>query len=738
MDFRNAAGLCSTALGLVLANPAIAQTDTTGTEAEKDAGQEVALEDERNSGGVADIVVTAQRREQSLQSVPVAVTALAADSLTKSGVADIGTLGAVTPGLVMTTSRASVTPYIRGVGTSVADPGGSSSIAIYVDGVYYNAPAAGFFALNNIERVEVIKGPQGTLFGRNSTGGLIHVITKDPSFTPSGEATIGYGNYDTGSASFYATTGITDTIAFDISLYGNYQDKGYGQNLTTGTDVNYRREFAARSKLLLELGDSTTAVLAGDYSANSNDAGHFRTIVPGTLGAGGTPFRGSIYDTQANLPSDVEASQGGISLRIEHDFGFATLTSTSAYRNVKSTANFDQDATPLPIVDAVFGESTDTYQQEFTLNGKAGIFDYTVGLFFFDMQAETTPVSIRTLPPPILRLNVDRFATQTARSYAAFAQATASVTDTTRITAGFRYSIDDIGIEAYDIAAANNPLGPEGSIVGTTDQKETFKSPTWRLAIDQDIGDDVLVYASYSRGFKAGQYNVITYTNPAVRPEEIDAWEVGVKSDLLGRQLRLNLAAFLYKYRDIQLLRVAAGGAVPFNAAGAKIKGLDIESTWVPDFANGNFQLRASASFLDGEYTDFADAPTFTPNPAGGLIQGTLDATGLDTVRSPKFTANVTADYTIPTSAGDFNLSATYFHSSSFVFDPDNRSVQEAYDLLNAQLTYTLPNEDIYFRLWGKNLTDQVYYSTWSASTLGDLVVAAPPRTYGATVGFRW
>lgn len=720
--------LFSTAIGLGFASPAYAQGEASPRP--EQAGDQ--------PSGVAEIIVTAQRREQSLQDVPVAVTALGSDALEKSGVSDIGTLGAVSPGLVMTTNRASVTPFLRGVGSSTGDPGGSASIAIYVDGVYINAPAAGYFALNNIERIEVIKGPQGTLFGRNATGGLIHVITRTPSSDPSGEVSIGYGNYDTVTGSLYATTGIAENLAADISFYGTYQHDGFGRNLTTGTDVHYRREFAVRSKWLWNAGPDTDITLTGDYGRNSNDAGHFRTIVPGTFGLGNTPFRGTIYDTQANLPSDVEASQGGASLRIVHDFGGATLTSTSAYRNVKSRANFDQDGTPIPAVDAVFGESTDTLQQEFTLNGSAGRIDYTVGLFFFDMKAKTTPISIRTLPPPLARLRVDRFAEQTATSYAAFAQATANLTDTTRVTAGFRYSVDEIGITARDIAAANNPLGPEGSVVGSADQKKTFKSPTWRLAIDQDIGDRALVYASYSRGFKAGQYNVNSYAQAAVRPEELDAFEVGLKSDLFDRQLRLNLAAFLYKYRDIQLQRVEVGAPTLVNAAAAEIKGLDIESTWVPNFADGRFQLRASASLLDGEYTDFPSASTFTPNPAGGNLQGAIDATGFDTIRSPKFTANVTADYTIPTSAGDLNLSATYFHSSKFYFDPDNRTVQDAYDLLNAQVTFTFPGDKIYVRAWGKNLTDKVYYSTWSASTLGDMIVAAAPRTYGFTVGVKW
>ncbi|KQM14674.1 hypothetical protein ASE49_10880 [Novosphingobium sp. Leaf2] len=717
--------LCS-ASSLTIAASAFAQS----------AQQAAPSEDAPSSqSGVEDIVVTAQRREQSLQSVPVAVTAVSAESLVKSGVSDIGTLGSVSPGLVMNTNRASVTPYLRGVGTQSGDPGGSSSVAIYVDGVYYQAPAAGFFALNNIARVEVIKGPQGTLFGRNATGGLIHVITRDPSFTPSGEVSAGYGNYQTGTGSLYVTSGLSSNLAADFSAFGTYQGKGFGKNLTLGGDANYRREFAVRNKWLWTPGDDTRIVLAADYSQNSNDSGHIRAILPGSLGVGATPARGTLWDTQANLPSKADASQWGASLRIEQKFGDIKFTSTSAYRNVKSVANFDQDATPIPRVDAVFGEKTDTFQQEFTLGGGNDWLDFTAGIFFFTSNAKTTPITIRS--DAIATLRVDRYATQGTDSYAAFAQATASVTPTTRITAGLRYSIDNVSIVGRDIAAMGNSRGPQGSVVAQAKQNVTFKKPTWRLAIDQDLADRVMLYASYSRGYKAGQYNVNSFSNPPVKPESLDAFEVGLKAETADRQLRVNGAAFLYKYSEIQLFRSAPGNPILVNAAAATIKGGDLELTWVPAFADDKFELRTAASYLDGEYSDYPNAAFFSPNPAGGLIQTDGDATGNTTIRSPKYTFSTTANYNVPLSAGHIDLSATFFHSAKFFFDPDNRTVQPAYSTLAGQISYTSDN-GWYARIWGRNLTNTINYTAWSESTLGNLVVAAPPRTYGFTLGFKW
>ncbi|WP_255325804.1 MULTISPECIES: TonB-dependent receptor [Sphingobium] len=689
----------------------------------------------KQAAGVEDIVVTAQRRGESLQKVPIAVAAISGASLARSGVADVGSLPAVAPGLIMTMSRASVTPYLRGVGTQSGDIGGSGAVAIYVDGVNYAAPAAGLFALNNVERIEVIKGPQGTLFGRNATGGLIHIITRDPSFTPTMEANIGYGNYKTFTGSAYASTGLTDNLALDFSLYGTHQGDGFGTNLVTGADAYFRREVALRSKLMWRPGDDTKVTLTGDYSNNHNDAGQVKTIAPGTLAIGGVPQRGSIYDTQINLPTKVRAPQWGVGLKIEQDLGTLTLTSLSAFRYVKSRANFDQDVTPAPVIDAVFAEATDTFQQEITVGGHSDWLDYTAGVFYMNSAAKSLPIQIRSATLGAQRL--DRFVNQGLSSYAVFAQGTAKLTPSTRLTVGARYTIDKISVAGRDVAAAGNTSVPAGSNIRFATQDDTYKVPTWRLALDQDLTEGIMVYGSYSRGYKSAQYASQSFTAPPVRPEKMDAFEVGVKSSLFDRQLQLNVSAFHYNYRDIQLIIVQVGTPVIINAAGAKIKGLDFESTWVPRFVNNRFTLRAAGSFLDGHYTSFQNAPFYTPNPAGGLIVTRGDASGFDTIRSPKFSANVTADYKIPSQIGEFALSATYFHSSRFNFDPDGHSVQRGYDLLSGQISYTEPGEKWSVRLWGKNLTKTKYYVSWTSQSLGDSIVPGAPRTYGVTLGYK-
>jgi iron complex outermembrane receptor protein len=610
----------------------------------------------------------------------------------------------------------------------------------------------GLFSFNNIERIEVIKGPQGTLFGQSATGGLIHIITRDPQHDPQGQLKVSYGNYDTSTLSAYQTLGITDSLATDLSVFGTYQGEGFGRNLNIGGDVNYRREYAVRNKWLWTPGSDTRVVATVEYSANANDTGHVRAIKPGTRGVGNTPSRGSGYDTQGNLGDDVDASSYGGSVRVEHTFNGIQVISTSAFRHVQSSAIFDQDGTPFggpPGVDAIFREETDTYQQEFLLNGTVAKLDWTLGAFYFKDESKITPVSFNPGPVGARGWRIDRYATQELESIAAFAQGTYHLTDATRLTAGVRYTMDHRSIEGRDdvvIATIDGPIQgrpvvPPGfpvviSPTGTLRQSKDFEEPTWRLALDHDLSDEVMVYASFSRGYKTGQYSVISYNSPAVNPEVLDAYEVGLKAELLARTLRINAAVFNYDYQDIQLLRVLAGGSAVVNAAKSRIRGADLDATWS---ATDNLQLSASVSLLDGEYRKYPDAEGFVPNPAGGNLRiPNYDASGNTTLNTPKWSATVTANYSVPVPIGALNFNLAYMHSDDVVYSVDQVDVQPAYGVLNASFGLRSQDERWGVTLFTRNLTDETYLASVSRSTLGDLVTLGPPRTYGMEFSYRW
>jgi iron complex outermembrane receptor protein len=694
----------------------------------------------RAAGALEDIVVTAQRRSEPLQDVPIAVTALSADAIAKAGASGTLDLASLSPGLQMNLSRSTVVPYLRGVGTQNGGVGEEGSIATYIDGVYITTLSAANVAFNSIERIEVLKGPQGTLFGRNATGGLIHVITRDPSHATMLDVDVGYSNFDTSTTSVYGTAGLSDSVAVDLAGFFTNQGEGWGRNLVRGNDVNLRDEWALRGKLLFEPTEALTIRLSGDYNDRQSDLGLTRIIYPGALGIGGMAFRGGLYDSQSNLDRDVDFHQWGTSLQIDYDLGAATLTSTTAYRDVFNFGLFDQDATPLPVIDAPITETTNSVQQEFLLVGTTGTLEYTTGAFYFSSDARYDPLSLRSaiIPPQ----NLDRFVQMLTYSYAGFAQGTYALDERTHLTAGLRYTRDEREIEGRDVSVSGHPSGAGVLLRSTADNpfpdKAAYEKLTWRFALDRRLSEDVLAYASLSRGFKSGVYNVTNPYQPPVRPETLDAYEVGIKSDLAGQRLRLNTSGFYYDYKDIQLVHVESGATLLVNAASARVYGIDLEAIAIPPVPTGDLQLRVAMSYLNGEYQDFPGAPITSRNPAGGNFQVSGDASGNKTIKTPPFSLTLTGDYSIPIGDNTFNVNVSYYLNTGFYWDPDNRLHEPSYNLLNAQLNFFGPDRRWRASGFVRNLMDERYFTQTGSSTLGDQATTGAPRTYGVSIGYRF
>lgn len=687
---------------------------------------------EADAGRTNDIIVTAQRREQRLQDVPITVSVVSADTLAAAGVGETESLLAVIPGLVNTRQLKGSTPFIRGIGTQSGAPGVESPVALYVDGVYFMNPNGNIFALNNIQRVEVLKGPQGTLFGRNTTGGLIHVVTRDPEAGFSLNGSLNYGNYDTKEGALYVTGG-SDVIAADLALYGVRSD-GYGKYLNIGGDANYVHETAGRAKILWRPGTNTRVTLSADYTNNQGDMGLTRNAVPGSRILTNLPFRGTIYDTQSGTRSDVDIDSWGASLRIQHDLGDVSLQSITAYRRVKASAFFDQDAVPARFADVAFTDSNRTFQQELLLNGQMGRLNWTGGLFFLAAKSLYDPLAVRSIAPPN---NFDIISPQRLRSYAGFVDGTFAITDSTNVTAGVRYTIDERRFQATQTAMPGHPA--PGTIIASRNDKATFKKLTWRAVVDQKLGEDVLLFASFNRGFKAGVFNASAILQPVIRPEVVDAFEVGLKSDLLDRLLRLNVSAYHTVAKDIQLTRQTLGAQTIFNAAKGRVNGIEVETILSPRMPTGDLSVFASFTYMDAKYTSFPLGQITVPSPTGANLVQVADLTGREMIRSPDWTFSAGIDYTVPIGEAELGFSGNYYHSDGFFWEPDNRLRQVPYDLLSAQLSYSFGRDHRYrVRLFGKNLLDEEYHSYANAGGLGDLAAPAPPRTYGVGFDFRF
>jgi iron complex outermembrane receptor protein len=419
--------LCSAGAVIIPASGAWAQDPARPSSAQEGAAEQPG---ERQEGQLEDIVVTAQRRSERLQDVPISVNAITSEAMVNRGVTNSFDLQSVVPGLSMSRVSTIATPYLRGVGTDGGNPNNEQSVATYVDGVYYAAPFGNLYSFNNIERIEVLKGPQGTLFGRNATGGVVQIITRRPSHDALIEAYAGYGNYDTIEGGGYATAGLGESLAMDIGVQFKNQADGWGRNTLLNQDIFKGKEFSVRSKILLTPDDMTEITLTGDYNFARNSFNTFNRG-PGIPDLDGVVRNPARYNSNGNVIADSKNEIGGVALRIERDLAFARLVSISAYRKALGTNFFDYDTSPLEIVSTALAARVKTLSQEVQLISKPGSsFDWTLGAYYFDAKSSYDPgrlCGFGIVPTGCLDIN----AFQHTKSVSPYAQATFEVMDGT-------------------------------------------------------------------------------------------------------------------------------------------------------------------------------------------------------------------------------------------------------------------------------------------------------------------
>jgi iron complex outermembrane receptor protein len=679
------------------------------------------------------VVVTAQWRTEDLQSIPVALTAVTSTELLNAGVTDTASLSLAVPGLSYTQQVNGATPFIRGIGTTTGAIGNESSVATYVDGVYMSSSSASLFELNNVDHIEVLKGPQGTLFGRNATGGVIQIITKDPSFTLSADVHVGYGNYDTANGSFYGTTRLGETVAADLAAYGKNQADGWGTDLVTGQPTFTRHDVGARSKLLWTPGDSTRILVTADYNRTRNEDGLGFHVVPPGVGIDRVTRYNGYYNTYDNPNDYTDVRQTGLSIKVEQDLPAARLVNITSWRNVNAFLLLDQDATPLEVVRAPIFQHDKTITEEVQLLSKDGAsLPWIAGIYYFNDLSAYDPLGLMgAVAAPLAELQI--WSAQKSKSYAAFGQVTPQIATGTHLTLGARYTKDDRAVTGSTLGM----VGPETLPLAGASQSTSWTRPTWRVALDHRFTPDIMGYISDDRGFKSGVYNLLTYASAPVNPEVLDAYQLGMKTELADHRVRLNVAAFYYRYKNIQVQEIVSGATISLNAAAAEMKGIDVDFAFLPTNA---LTVRGGFELMSGHYTDFHNAPfndpTFGPSgvPIGGNTQRTGNATGFDTVRTPKGTATASAGYRVPVGTGKLNFVVSYYYTSGFAWDPDNRLRQPSYDVVNASVDWSALNNAWGVRLWGRNLTGQHYCVFETATTLLDSCAPASPRTYGITL----
>jgi iron complex outermembrane receptor protein len=670
-------------------------------------------------GNLQEIVVTAQRRSENLQNVPVAVSAITAQDLAATGATSTADLNVAVPGLNFTQNVGQGTPYIRGVGSQSNQPGNESPVAMYVDGVYIPASSATIFDFNNIERVEVLRGPQGTLFGRNSSGGVIQVITRTPSLTEShAEGSVGYGNFDTTQSNAYLSTPLSDKFAMDLAATYRDQANGWGRDLTTGAGIQNGNSLGLRSKLYSQLSDNTDVTLSVAHTRADDSYGIAYEVDP--------PRRQNLgfYDIEADTTPTDHHSATVESLTGNHRFNGMKFMSITSYQTDKYDLLTDVDGTALPLLNARVIADERYFTQELQLASDVPRqLTWTTGLYYFyansKLHRDLTGLAFGP-PGSVLQDNGQRV----TDSYAAYAQGTYKIADLTSFTAGLRFTEDRKRFASSDVLPNGVVLAQPPGYKNTDDASKL----TWRLAVDHHVTDRSFLYASYNRGFKSGAYNTSNLAVPPTKPETLDAYEIGSKSTFFNGDARLNLAAFHYNYKQLQVVNLNAMGALVLqNAANARIDGLEGEFEIAP---TRRLTLRSSLSWIPkADYEDYKNAQI-----GGGAP---FDASGKRLVRTPKFSGGLGANYWIRALCGEVHMTANYYYDSGWYAEVDNVRREPSYGLFNGSVSWLTPNEHFSVELWGKNLTNKKYYSDL-ATVVFPLTVAAAPRTYGAQLAYKF
>lgn len=696
---------------------------------------------------VEDIVVTANRREQRLQDVPVAVTALSASELARSGISNTFQLTQTVPALNITRANTAVQPTLRGVGTRSAAPGDESNIALYVDGVYQPALVAASFNLLNVERVEVLRGPQGTLFGRNSTGGLINIITSDPGPDFKFRAVASYGSYDAKSAQAFISGPLSETLSANFNvLWG--RDGGYLRDISRGNKhVSGRRDLALRGKLRFEPTDRIDLKATVGYYLFKDPTGVNTVVFGGNTAARSLAANPNVliptkpYQVAPTIDPDARLKQISAAFDAKFDLGGISLQSTTSYQRNRAGGTVDSDGTPQ-FISVATSSNTDLsryFTQEFRLiSTRPGPFQWIAGAFYFRGRGQFDPVSVVA---PTATTSI--FSNQLTRSYAGFAEGTYDITPAFQFTAGGRYTSERRNYTGRTLRGG--VLVVAGGVAQQVDKSTKFGEWTYRSALQYKINPDLNVYASYSRGFKSGVFNTFS-TNPlasATKPETLDSYEIGLKSDPL-RWLRINLSAFHYDYKDIQLSArdAATNLVVLLNAASARVRGAEVELTAA---VTRDFHIRAYGTLLDAKYKDFPNAQIFAPilqNQASiggsattpiGNAQSVVDQSGRDMIRAPHYTLGVSGDYSMETSIGKLGASASLYRTGKFYWDVNNRLAQPAYTMVNGELSWKSESGQFGASIWVKNLTDEVVYQSLVGTATADIVTYDRPRTVGVT-----
>ncbi len=698
----------------------------------------------QGSGMLEEVVVTAQKREQSAQDTPVAVTVLTGDAMTKLGVESSNDIADYTPGLsISPVFGAGNIPNIaiRGVGLNDFRDYHESPSAVYVDEVYKAALASLDFQLFDVERAEVLKGPQGTLFGRNATGGLIQYITNKPGEELEGFVRLGAGSLGETKAELAVGGPIADGVAGRISAVYHKNDGIHNNVNPAGDDANQTDLSAFRGQLKFDLSDAATLLLSVETASNDNDGGNPYRYAPSFFAADSLAVideanRNVVVGTDDR--NDINAS-GGLALESDYTAGTARLNWSFEAFDLVSITNFqdfekehvqqDCDSTPDDFCITEFISDTKQFSQELRLQGDLDAIQWDVGVFYFDLQTDGT----QTLTGPIAGIffgtefGTTQFDTETT-SWAVFGQLAYHLTDELTLSGGLRFTNDEkdmtqsflIGVVPGGVVYDSSTVGP----LATQDEDNV----SFMAKLSWDAGENLMVYGGVSKAFKSGTFNTgfgpVDPSQYSVEPEELTSFELGFKSTLGGGRHRLNGAVFFYDYQDHQAFVYRDLNQLLFNAD-AEVFGAELEWTGLP---TDSLEISVGIGYLDSTVKDVQDR--------SGAIRDR------EMVLAPELSINVLARYSWTIAGGSIlaaQLDGSY--SSDVFYDNLNQPAlkEDAYTQINSRVSWSSADDSWELAVWGKNLADEEFriYAFDLTADLGYVQeVYHAPRTFGVSVGY--
>jgi iron complex outermembrane recepter protein len=735
--------------------------------------------DDQSSFAIEEIVVTAQKREQSLQDVPIAVTALSGDFLQQTGTVSLSDVANVTPGLnISNTQSESISITMRGIGSNDFGYSSDQSIPVYLDGVYMGSGSAIVGDLMDVAQIEVLKGPQGTLFGRNAVGGAVSVTTTRPSNELEGQVSVGGGNYGLLTTKAMANLPLIDDELY-LRVSGSTRDRdGWQKNIASGDRDGYEQDrWNARVKLLWTPTENLDVEFTSDWQHEQDHAGYYnvkggfvadaldglnllsaatKDIKGKTANNGDAYFDGvtTVGPEGSGIDHELNRKVRGNALKVSWDINEdLTFTSITSYREMKSAISEDNDGSEYLVLNVRSFMDNEEYSQEFRLNGTSDKLDWFVGLSAYrgDVDGQVNDSFGGLLGGPFDETAKVKTKTE---SYALFGDAIYALNDATNITFGLRASYDAKSQDINNPAAFGFIFPGDNQFLdanGNPDPSLSSSHENWsdvspRLVVDHQLSEDLMVFAGVSQGYKSGGFNSFPTVdtdplsatfgfvpNGSTEPfdeEKITNYEAGFKSTLMDGRLRLNGSIYFYDFEDLQFLVGDGTTIVAKNAGSATGKGLDLEAMFM---ITENLTISANLGWLDAEYGD-----DVVEADGSVIVQD-----GQELAYAPSLSGNLGIDYLLPLGdMGEMRAHLNYAYTADRTHNGASTAdiyKEDAFGQLSARVSWTSSDENWELAAWGTNITNEEMIESYGGITddFGFVSVRrGEPRMYGVELSY--